>query len=132
MSSQPSLPAEWVEALFRRLTAVWGAQKVAAQFAPPTGAEVGWMEDVMNLWGQQLAGFSGDTLRRAMQSIIDSGAEWPPTLPVFRAACRDFHRSVPVGNALPAPGQGSTDPEPARVQLARIKSMLAGAVKVMP
>src|SRR5574343_1741160 len=118
------LPVAWVEALFRRFTVTWGAQKVASTFAPPTGCETDWMEDVMNHWGAQLGGFGPGALRCALQAAIDSGRDWPPTLPEFKMLCREFNRTEQRPAALPAPGEGTTDREMAREQLARIKSML--------
>ena len=130
------LQPELLDQLFATIRTTWGGQKFAASYGPSAtdtrDAGEDWVEAVHALWSHQLSGFASETLKRALQAMIDSGREWPPTLPEFKAACRDFHRSVPVDNALPAPGQGSTDREAARAQLARIKAMLAGAVKVMP
>ena len=106
MSNRSALPPEWIDALFRRFRDVWGAQKVATQFAPPTGKDAtDWMEDVSNLWATQLAAFGAESLRRALQAAIDSGRDWPPTLPEFKGLCRQFNRPEhdQVAPALPAP-----------------------------
>lgn len=129
--NQNLLPAAWVDALFRRFTTTWGVQRVSSHFAPPGGHEPDWMEDVTNAWRAQLANFSGETLKRALQAAIDSGREWPPSLPEFRALCRQFNRPEQRMAALPAPGQARTDLETARANMARIKAMLGGAIKVM-
>ena len=130
MSSLPnakSLPPAWVERLFDRFKVAFGVQKVGAMWQGMDPAEV------MAGWGQQLGRFPPDALASALQAVIDSGREWPPTLPEFKAICRDFHRprQDEAQPSLPAPGQGHTDREAARAQLERIRRMMAGAVKPM-
>ena len=125
------LPAVWVEALFKRFTLTWGVQRVASTFQPPDYGH-GWMDEVMQAWAVQLGGFNGPTIKAALQSAIDSGREWPPTLPEFKALCRQYNRPEHQQAALPAPGNGHTDAETARKNLARIHEMLASAVKRVP
>ena len=130
MSSLPNakpLPPAWVERLFDRFKVAFGVQKVGAMWQGMEPAEV------MAGWGAQLGRFPPDALARALQAVIDSGREWPPTLPEFVAICRDFHRPRQDEGALslPAPGQGHTDREAARAQLERIRAMMASAVKPM-
>lgn len=80
------LPDAWVERLFARFGAAFGAQKVAAMFPPESHAEV------RALWAEQLGRFESETLRLALQASIDAGREWPPTLSEFVAHCQ--HASV--------------------------------------
>jgi hypothetical protein len=104
--SEQRLPNTWVEALFARFRAVWGAQKVTATYRPSDGDDLqDWAEDLHNLWATQLARFNGPTLKAALQAAIDSGREWPPTLPEFKALCQQFNRPEHVVSApaLPAP-----------------------------
>jgi hypothetical protein len=72
-----SLPLSWIETLFARFSAAWGAQKVGVMF--PSESH----DEVKTLWAAQLARFEPETLRHALQAAIDSGREWPPTLPEF-------------------------------------------------
>lgn len=83
MSSQPqSLPPAWVDRIFGRFSAVWGAQKLGAMYPAESQGEV------RRVWGEQLARFSGDTIGRAIQQQIDAGREWPPSLSEFVECCR--------------------------------------------
>lgn len=124
--NQP-LPNEWVERLFARFTMYFGVQKVGAMWAGVDDAEV------KAEWAAQLGRFPVPTLRAAMQAVVDSGKEWPPTLPEFVAICRDFYRPEGGPNlALVAPGQGYTDNEQAKANLARIKEMLRPVVERQP
>ena len=130
------LQPELLDQLFATIRHTWGGQKFATAYGPPPtedrDAGEDWVEQVHNLWSHQLSGFPPETLRKALQATIDSGRDWPPTLPEFKAVCRDYRRPEAIENALPAPGQGSTDRDQARQQLARIKEMLGTAVKRMP
>lgn len=82
MSTHTPLPSAWVERLFFRFGAIWGVQKVAAMFPPESHGEV------LTLWADQLGRFAGESIREALQSLTDSGREWPPSLSEFIAACQ--------------------------------------------
>lgn len=95
-----SLPLSWIETLFARFSAAWGAQKIGAMF--PTDSH----DAVKAMWANQLGRFEAETLRHALQSCIDSGREWPPTLPEFVAACQRSaieRRAHAPAIALPLP-----------------------------
>lgn len=81
MSRQP-LPRAWVDRIFARFIAAFGVAKLVAM----------WPEDqhesVKDAWGSQLGRFAPDTIGMAIQAVIDSGREWPPTLPEFVEQCR--------------------------------------------
>lgn len=81
MSSQP-LPPAWVERLFERFSAAFGAMKVGTMWPAEDH------ETVKALWGEQLGRFTPDTIRSALQAVVDSGRAWPPTLPEFVELCR--------------------------------------------
>jgi len=123
-----SLPGAWVERLFSRFVALYGSAKVAAMWADANVAEV------KAVWSEELGRFDADTLRSAMQAIVDSGREWPPTLPEFVAACHQARRPPSSRSvaALPGAGGAYTDVETARRNVARIRQMLATAVKRVP
>jgi hypothetical protein len=100
-----SLPLSWIETLFARFAAAWGAQKIGAMF--PADSH----DAVKAMWANQLGRFEAETLRHALQSCIDSGREWPPTLPEFVAACQRSaieRRAHAPAVALPLP-QSTTD-----------------------
>lgn len=77
-----SLPMSWIETLFARFAAAWGAQKIGAMF--PADSH----DAVKAMWANQLGRFEAETLRHALQACLDSGREWPPTLPEFVATCQ--------------------------------------------
>lgn len=81
MSSR-SIPPAWVERIFERFVAAFGSMKVGAM----------WPADqhdaVKEVWAAQLGRFAPETIRNALQAVIDSGREWPPTLPEFVEHCR--------------------------------------------
>lgn len=114
--------------LISRFRQMFGAQKVDAVFGDQD------MADVVSLWGKACLRFENPTLGRAMDDLLASGRQWPPTLPEWVEMCRQasLGRAAANGPALPAPGNGETDRETARANLERIKQMLAGAVKRMP
>ena len=75
-----------------------------------TWAGVG-MDEVRTVWAQDLSGFDGDSLRRALDHC-KANNKFPPTCPEFAGLCRAFNPS-PTGrvNALPAPRGGYIAPE---------------------
>ncbi len=84
MSHQPPpLPLAWVERLFARFSATWGAQKLAAMFP------VADHDDVKSVWAAQLGRFEPPTIVAALQAMTDSGREWPPSLSEFVKACQE-------------------------------------------
>lgn len=95
-----SLPESWIDRLFARFSAVYGAQRVGAMFPTETHAEV------RATWATQLGRFEPDTLRAALQDTIDTGEAWPPTLAEFVATCQraaQARRAHAPAVALPAP-----------------------------
>ncbi len=119
------LPEAWVNRLFDRFFALYGVTKVTSMWE---GLD---LREVKGMWATELGRFDAQTLGRAMRTIIDSGREWPPTIPEFVAACLDVRPppASPGGAALPDAGCGHTDNETARQNLARIHQMLASAIK---
>jgi hypothetical protein len=117
---------EAIDQLFAALKSIWGRQKFLTTYGPPAGEEsIDWMEDMTNLWANQLAAYSPEVLQRAVQALIDAGGEWPPTLPEFKAICADFRRSEPAPvEALPPP---AADRELGRAALDLIKGVRIGA-----
>lgn len=115
MSNPEPLPAAWVDRLFSRFVAMYGSQKVGAMWADAD------RDEVKGVWADALGRYTGETLAAAVRGLIDSGSQWPPTLPEFSEACR-----VAAVNrrdqalALAAPGGTVTTREEAAEILARI------------
>lgn len=122
--SQP-LSAELLDRLFRRFAAVYGAQKVAAMWA-----EVD-RDELLQTWGGALVRYPLPVIGRAVRALTEQPGEWPPTLPHFANLCAQFNRPEHQADALPAPGETFTDVETARKNMARIREMIRGAVKVV-
>jgi hypothetical protein len=118
--SSTSLPEELVERLFSRFLAFYGAQKVGAMW---NGADVA---EVKAVWGEQLGRYRQATIGAALQKLIDSGNQWPPTLPEFVELCRLAAVEKHAGDrfTLAAPGSGYTDTATAREILGRIKAAI--------
>ena len=105
MSHQP-LPRAWVDRIFARFIAAFGIVRLAAM----------WPEDqhdeVKAAWAEQLGRFAPETIRAALQATIDSGREWPPTLPEFVEQCRRSalgRYSSATALAGPAPDRAAAD-----------------------
>ena len=115
MSNPAPLPSAWVDRLFSRFVAMYGSQKVGAMWADAD------RDEVKGVWADALGRYTGETLAAAVRGLIDSGSQWPPTLPEFSEACR-----VAAVNrrdqalALAAPGGAVTTREEAAEILARI------------
>lgn len=108
----------WADRLFQRLAAIYGHQKLATMFADDSG-------EVRATWEEQVRRFRPDVLRRAIQSLIDSGNDWPPTLAQFIGICRDFSRTEQSA-ALPAlPPPSATDVARAAEQIGQIAGALS-------
>lgn len=110
MSLQPNcpLPSDFGERFFRRLTAIYGAQKVGAMWA---GAP---KEEVWDLWTRRLSRYPAGIIAHAIEALIDHGKEWPPTLPEFDELCRQLSQTrSAMRSAIPAPRR----PKPEGYQL---------------
>lgn len=127
MSMKQNL-SPWSARLFGEFAKIWGSQKVASMWADCAA------EDINAMWEPQIRRFDGDTIKKAIQALIDQGKDWPPTLPEFVSTCRQFMPPYgkPPGTALMAPGEVHTDAETARQNIIKVRGMLAGAMKRMP
>ncbi len=86
-----------------------------------TSAAKTWAEGLASLGDQEM---QMRLISRGFSKIVESGDEWPPSLPQFLEMCHvkrlaPYHRIAKL--ELPAP----TDPELARATLAEIKSKLS-------
>lgn len=110
MLPQPNpLPIAWVQRIFARFAAIYGAQKLSTTWGPPDGHPA-----IMAVWAEALSGTSPESIGGALSALIESGREWPPTLPEFREACRVAALARQAANpavaALPAPRDEPVDP----------------------
>lgn len=122
------LPVAWVDRLFARFTAFYGSQKVGTMWVDASMAEV------KAVWAEQLGRFEPGSIAGALQRLIDSGNQWPPTLPEFVEFCRQAsvdRRAAQRFEALPAPGATFTDTETAKRKVADLLADL-GRSKRMP
>lgn len=127
MSPKP-LPSAWVDRLFSRLAAFYGSQKLATMWVDADMAEV------KAVWAEQLGRFEPTSISAALQRLIDSGNQWPPTLPEFCELCRQAavarRGAQDAAVLLMAPGQAFTDNETAKRKVAELLAELAGNKRV--
>lgn len=87
MQSSTSLPIRWIDRIFARLSALYGA-RFADQWRGCDPAEV------KSVWADCLAGYDADEIRRGLDACLCR--DWPPTLPEFAKLCRpplDYERA---------------------------------------
>lgn len=125
MSSQ-AVSVALVERLFSRFVAYYGSQKVGAMWAD---ADV---QEVKAVWARALMKFDPKSIGGALDRLIESGREWPPTLPEFVELCRQsaIGRQQAQVPALLSPGNGRTDAETAKRKVAELIEALARSKKV--
>ena len=125
MSSQ-AVSVALVERLFSRFVAYYGSQKVGAMWAD---ADV---QEVKAVWARALMKFDPKSIGCALDRLIESGREWPPTLPEFVELCRQsaIGRQQAQVPALLSPGNGRTDAETAKRKVAELIETLARSKKV--
>jgi hypothetical protein len=80
------LSSEWIDRLFSRFGAMYGAQWAEKW----RGFDIA---EVKATWAEDLDGVTGDQLRRALDHA-KSHCSFPPSLPEFVGLCRQF-RGVP-------------------------------------
>lgn len=114
MPSSPSLPAPWVDALFAKLAARYGAAW-SRQYADVDPAAV--KAD----WAETLAGLNADAIRGALAALP---ADRPPNAGQFRRLCVEAMPGAErqVFRALPAPP--TPIPPGVRERMAAIKRSL--------
>jgi len=76
-----SLPSAWIDRLFSRLALTYG-NKFADMWR---GQDV---ESVKQMWANEMAGFTADEIRLALETLRTSNPAWPPTLYEFMDLCR--------------------------------------------
>lgn len=74
-----ALPEKWIEKLFQKMEDRYGSLWVDRYGQFPR-------ERVKNTWAEDLAGFTGDEIKRGMDACKQN--KFPPTLPEFATLCR--------------------------------------------
>lgn len=105
-------PATFVDRLFGRLTAIYGAQKMASMWAGIAPADAPYEvrakaeHEVKATWIEALSDFHLDVIAAALRDLAKSDQMWPPSLPEFVRMCRDEEQRMKAEMrmvALPAP-----------------------------
>jgi DNA polymerase III delta prime subunit len=76
------LPSEWVDRLFSRFGAMYGAQWAEKW----RGFDV---DEVKKVWAEDLGSFSGEQIKRALDHARKN-CSFPPSCPEFASLCRQF------------------------------------------
>lgn len=79
--------AQLIAQVFARFIAIWG-HRWSSVYSTPELARLAQSE-----WLNSLSGFSVSHINRAIQKLINSGADFPPTLPEFVSHCRQFRHN---------------------------------------
>lgn len=116
---EPSAPTPraLADRLFSRFVAMYGSQKVGAMWADADP------EAVRDTWAAAIGRYAPHSIARAVAELLDSGREWPPTLPEFCELCRRgalARQQSQDLTALPAPGGTHTTRDEAGAILQRI------------
>jgi hypothetical protein len=118
-------------ALWSRFSHLYG-NRFEVSYGPAL-TETGELQPVAATWAKALAGFTGDDLARGLHGCLDRNDGWPPSLPEFRALCREpipapiplCHRVFP--KMLPEPDSvKAARKDHARAALGGLKLMLTG------
>ncbi len=72
--------------LWERMIHLYG-HRFSAVFGERAMRSDGSLTDVAHTWAGGLRGITGAQLAAGLRSCIESGTEWPPSLPAFRAMC---------------------------------------------
>lgn len=59
------------------------------------------MQPIAATWAKALAGFGPEDLARGLHGCLDREDGWPPTLPEFRALCREPQPTAPYHVPFP-------------------------------
>ncbi|MBX3703972.1 MAG: hypothetical protein KF822_09380 [Steroidobacteraceae bacterium] len=128
-------PATFVDRLFGRLTAIYGAQKMTAMWAGIAPADAPYEvrakaeHEVKVTWIEALSDFHLDVVAAALRDLAKSDLLWPPSLPEFVRMCRDEEQRLKAEGrilALPAPSDLADPNSPAVAEFrAELRRFLA-------
>lgn len=112
-----AIPKRWVEALFAKMSAFYGAR-----FADLwRGTQ---LEDVQRAWGVELAKLTSAQMKAGTDAL--SAFVRPPTLPEFVKHCRESRMEVVAHTVPKLEDLPKMSPEQAAENLAKVNSAVAG------
>ena len=85
-TNSSALDARRIVNLWERMIHLYG-HRFSAVFGERAMRPDGSLTDVAHTWAGGLRGITGAQLAVGLRSCIESGTEWPPSLPAFRAMC---------------------------------------------
>ena len=97
------LPSEWIDRLFARFGAMYGAQWAEKW----RGFDIA---EVKATWAEDLDGCTGNQLRMALDHV-KANCAFPPSLPEFLGYCRQFREKPQNVPYLPAPRSEEVAPQ---------------------
>ena len=125
--SQPfnPIPDSWVEQLFKRMTAIYGSQKIGAMWLDAD------MQSVKQAWGTALGKYPPKTLADALLALPERPSEWPPTLPEFVTLVREAaeYSKHHAASAVPLLGPSETLADPTNPKVIAARAELAAFIK---
>ena len=131
--TRPDLPPAAVDRLFARLLAIFGAQRIAGAWGnvPVDERNAVWSRAIGNAIWSPLGGGRYDlqAVADALEELAGEPTSWPPSSGEFADRCRRHAERPGRRPALPVPSRTPEDIAAGRERMAKIKAMLAGAVK---
>ena len=125
MSSTDNRPK--AERVFDMFGAVFGVQKTLSIF---DGMNADQQANARALWSRQLDRFSGQTIAKAMQALVDSGAKWPPSMGEFVLLCKQHTVAPEHRLALPLPKKTDAELADGKRRVAEMLAALADKKRV--
>ena len=134
--NRPALPPAAVDRVFARMLAIFGAQRMTAAWGevPPEERHAVWGGAIGRaVWSKATGRYDLASIGDALDDLAADASTWPPTSGEFAERCeRKAQRPGRNMLALPVPKRTEADLAAGREQMARIRSMLAGATKRVP
>ena len=113
-----------VEVVFGKFLSIYGAQKVASMWA---GADI---EEVKGDWARQIERFGGQAIGNALQSLVDQGSAWPPSMGEFVLLCKQHTVAPEHRLALPLPKKTDAELADGKRRVAEMLAALADKKRV--
>jgi hypothetical protein len=119
--SEPSraVPSAWVVRLFSRFQAIYG-NRTSTMWAEADP------DEVRQAWGEELARYTGEDVRDALEVMRLHHQEYPPTLFQFASMCRDAaKRRAQTATKLEPPPMSKASAERAMAQIHATEAKLS-------
>lgn len=120
-SRQATFDRSLADAVFDRLKAQYGSQKVGAMFADADVAVV------RAEWTHALSQFAPAIVHEAVSAVVTTDSQWPPTLPQLVARCMAIRNRPGTVVKLGPPARSGEDIAAGKRQVERIRRLMAGA-----